>query len=151
MSKEPEERLFINLVPPSGKNGFTLKEVKEVRPRRLEFKGEEILIKRADINASDLFISKEEHAVFYFKEGKWYISSPPNSKSSKNLFVQVGAKELEIKSNDIILIGRENFYYFQPKKLKPVKVEKPNKYCRICFFPLYNDNICNSCGFDNHN
>lgn len=88
--------------------GFVLEECdgNGVAVRPVRFKGTEVMVGRADLDGSDLNISRK-HAEFRFENGKWYVSD----KSTYHRTYIVVESGRELKDGDLIMMGDKLFRF----------------------------------------
>jgi hypothetical protein len=72
---------------------------------------EEVILSRKHIDAEDYSISSQDHIKISKEEGKWILE---NTSSNGAVFIRVVDK-IEIKENDIIIIGKNKTFLFKPK------------------------------------
>ena len=71
----------------------------------------EIILSRKDIDKDDYSISSQDHIKISNENGKWVLE---NTSSNGAVFIRIVDK-IEIKENDIIIIGKNKTFLFKPK------------------------------------
>lgn len=110
---EKKKTLFVEefKIDKEDKVAFELIPLGEEMDRPKRFFTEEEVLSRNDIDDTDYSISSKEHVKFTKTETGWKMK---NLSSNGALFVRVEG-EIEIKENDIVIIGKNKTFLFKPK------------------------------------